>query len=520
MNSGLLFNISSHENRIALVEDGKLTEIFIQNQKERSYVGNIYKGRVNRVLPGMQAAFVDIGLERAAFLYVTEFFDEHGDAFLPSEVAQEKKRRKHGKVQIQDLIKEGQDVMVQISKDPIGNKGARVTSHVSLPGRHLVYMPTVSHTGVSRKIDDEYERKRLQDIVKETQRMEGGFIIRTACANQPANHIVRDIEHLEYQWKTVIDLMKEKKSPSLLHADLDFTLRAVRDLFTDDVEELLVDDKESFKRIKQYITKDLPKRRSQVILHEEDEPLFQTYNIEKQIDRALGKRVWLKSGGYLIFDHAEALTAVDVNTGRFVGKKGKKLEDTILQTNLEAVTDICAQLRLRNIGGLIILDFIDMDRKSNRMKVFNALEKELERDKNTTNVLKMSDLGLMEMTRKRTQENLTQRLCQVCDYCDGKGFHKSSRTMAYAILRKVLNELNLDTNSHQNIEIVAHRKVASILKNEEYDTFLSYEQKTGRRVVIREQSHFHPENFQINLTGQGDAHAVMQFLPEEHRDSE
>lgn len=512
MNSKLLFNVSPHEIRVAITEGGKLSELFIQNRKEKSYVGNIYKGKVTRVLPGMQAAFVDIGLERAAFLYVTEFFDEHGDSFHPKEVAEEKKRRKRGKVQIQDLLKEGQDVIVQVAKDPIGTKGARLTSHVSLPGRHLVYMPTVAHTGVSRKIEDEDERKRLQQIVKETQKMEGGFIIRTAAGKQPANNIIRDIEHLEYQWKNIMTSIDEAKAPAIIHQDLDLMLRCVRDFYTEDIDELIVDDKDSYRDIKQFITKGLPKKRRKVTFHDEKKSLFTQYEIEKQIDRALGRRVWLKSGGYLIFDHAEALTAIDVNTGRFVGKKSKSLEDTIFQTNMEAVSEIVAQLRLRNIGGLIIIDFIDMDRKSSRGKVFRSLEKELEKDKAKTNVLKMSDLGLVEMTRKRTRENLTQQLCQVCEYCDGKGFHKSPRTMAYTILRQVIYELDLDPSSHHNLEIVAHDKVAGILKNEEYETFLNFERETGRRVVIRAQANFHPENFQINMTGQGESKAIVESL--------
>ncbi|MCB0271428.1 MAG: Rne/Rng family ribonuclease [Bdellovibrionales bacterium] len=515
MNTKLLFNVSSHEIRVAILENNKLAEIFIQNKTEKSYVGNIYKGKVTRVLPGMQAAFVDIGLERAAFLYVTEFFDEYGDSFHPREVAEEKKRRKRGKVQIQDLLKEGQDVVVQVAKDPIGTKGARLTSHVSLPGRHLVYMPTVAHTGVSRKIADEDERRRLREIVRETQKMEGGFIIRTAADKQPANNIIRDIEHLEFQWKKIMDTMDQVKAPSIIHEDLDLVLRAVRDFFTEEIEELIVDDHECYRKIKQFTTTGLPKGRRKITHHEGPDTLFNTFEIDKQIDRALGRRVWLKSGGYLIFDHAEALTAIDVNTGRFVGKKSRSLEDTILQTNLEAVKEIGTQLRLRNIGGLIILDFIDMERKSSRIKVFQALEKELENDKAKTNVLKMSDLGLIEMTRKRTRENLTQQLCDVCEYCDGKGFHKSARTMAYAIMRKVLQEIHLDSSSHHNIEIVAHHKVASILKNEEYKAFLEFEKKTGRRVVIREQATFHPENFQINLTGRGESKAIVQSMPSE-----
>lgn len=512
MSSKLLLNVSKQEIRVAVIENNRLAEIFIQNQKEKSYVGNIYKGKVVRVLPGMQAAFVDIGLERAAFLYITEFFDEFGDSFAPKEVAEEKKRRKRGKVQIQDIMKEGQEVMVQVAKDPIGTKGARLTSHVSIPGRHLVYMPTVSHTGVSRKIGDDDERIRLREIVRETQKMEGGFIIRTASAKQPANNIIQDIERLEHQWRKILEKRKDSPCPSIVYEDLDLILRTVRDFMTDEIDELIVDDKDAYRKIKQFVTTGLPKKARNIILHEGNDTLFNTYEVDKQIDRALGKKVWLKSGGYLIFDHAEALTAIDVNTGRFVGKKSRSLEDTILQTNLESVKEICAQLRLRNIGGLIILDFIDMEKHSSRTKVYRELEKELEKDKAKTNILKISELGLIEMTRKRTRENLTQQLCETCEYCDGKGFHKSPRTVSYTVVRKVLHELQLDSSSHYNLEIVVHPRVAQILKQEEYETFTDYERQTGRRVVIREQANFHPENYQVNLTGRGESKAVIQNL--------
>jgi ribonuclease G len=510
----LLLNITPQEVRVAVIEGDRLAELYSQRQSEKSIVGNIYMGKVSRVLPGMQAAFVDIGLERAAFLYVTDFFDEYADAFKENEVEEERKRTRGKRPQIQDLLKEGQEVLVQVAKDPIGTKGARLTSHVSLPGRHLVYMPTVAHTGVSRKIEDDDERKRLRTIVSETQTMEGGFIVRTASANQPAGNIIADIEQLEHQWKKVLSNRKEVKAPAVVHEDLDLILRTVRDFFTDDIEELIVDDAEGYRKIKNYSTQYLPKRGRKITQYENNDgkPLFQHYRIEQEIDKALGKKVWLKSGGYLIFDQAEALTAIDVNTGRFVGSKS--LEETILLTNMEAVKEIVAQLRLRNIGGLIILDFIDMERKSNQNKVFSLLERELQNDKAKTNILKISELGLIEMTRKRTRENLAQQLCEPCSSCDGKGFHRSARTVAYTIIRKLMFEIKLD-DPHNNFEIVAHPKVASILKNEEYEPFIEYEKKTGRRVVIREQPTFHPEHYQINATGRGASKLVESDITDE-----
>jgi ribonuclease G len=510
----LLLNVTPQEVRVAVIENDRLAELYSQRQKSRSIVGNIYMGKVSRVLPGMQAAFVDIGLERAAFLYVTDFFDEYGDAFKDAEYEEAKRKPRNSKrPQIQDLLKEGQEVLVQIAKDPIGTKGARLTSHVSLPGRHLVYMPTVEHTGVSRKIDDDDERKRLRTLVSETQTMEGGFIVRTASAHQPASHIIADIESLERQWKKVLEKRKEVKAPAVVHEDLDLVLRSVRDFFTDDIEELIVDDQEAYRSIKNFATANLPKRGRKITMFEEPgKTLFKHYKIEQEIDKALSRKVWLKSGGYLIFDQTEALTAIDVNTGRFVGSKN--LEETIIQNNLEAVKEIVAQLRLRNIGGLIILDFIDMEKRSNQNRVFAALEKELANDKAKTNVLKISELGLVEMTRKRTRENLAQQLCEPCANCDAKGFHRSARTVAYTILRKLTSEIKID-DPHQNFEVLIHPKVASILKNEEYDTIRKYEENTGRRVVIREQPTFHPENYQINATGHGATKLVETDAPME-----
>ncbi len=499
MSSKLIVNASLQEARVALVENDRLAELYIERKKEKGIVGNIYKGKVVRVLPGMQAAFLDIGLERAAFLYVTDFFEEYGDAFNQNEVEEEKRRKPQSKLQIQDLIKEGQDVLVQVAKDPIGTKGARLTSHVSLPGRHLVYMPTVAHVGVSRKIETEEERRRLRDVVREFQRSEGGFIIRTAADRQPERSVRADVEYLERLWSKILRRRQGMKAPSLIHEDLGLVQRTVRDFFTDDIEELVVDDRMAYRQIKQFVGQFLPKRRRRIIHYRGTDPIFEYYKIEPQIDRALNRKVWLKSGGYLIVDQTEALTAIDVNTGRFVGSRN--LEETILKTNLEAVKEIVAQLRLRNIGGLIILDTIDMDRRASREKVYRSLEDALGHDKAKTNVLQISELGLVEMTRKRTRENLSRQLCETCATCEGKGFHRSRRTVAYELLRKLYAEMH-DRTSHRNIEVVCHPNVAMILKNEEYNAILDFENSSGRSIVVREQGNLHPEHYQVNLTGQ------------------
>ncbi len=500
MSSKLVVNAMPQETRVAVMENDRLAELYSERPQEKGFVGNIYKGKVARVLPGMQASFVDIGLERAAFLYVTDFFEEYGDAFSDKEVEEAKrKKRQPNRPRIQDMLKEGQDVLVQIAKDPMGTKGARLTSHVSLPGRHLVFMPTVSHVGVSRKIEDDAERRYLKELVQEHQTSEGGFIVRTASAGLPEKNIVHDVTYLERLWKKILRRRQGMKAPILVHEDLSLPLRTVRDFFTDDVDELIVDDANTFRQIKQFVGQFLPPRRNRKItLYKKREPIFQNYGLESQLDRALNRKVWLKSGGYLIIDQTEALTSIDVNTGRFVGSKN--LEETIFKTNQEAVKEIVAQLRLRNIGGLIILDIIDMDRRGNREKIYRLLEENLTHDKAKTNVLQISELGLVEMTRKRTRDNLVRQLCEPCIHCDGKGFHRGRRTIAYQILRQLRQEVS-PKSPRRNMEVVVHPNVGNILKTEEYEGLVELENKAGRSIVVREQANFHPDQYQINYTG-------------------
>ncbi|MFH1016956.1 MAG: Rne/Rng family ribonuclease [Pseudomonadota bacterium] len=500
MASQLIINVTKPEIRVALMENDRVAELYIERPNSRGLVGNIYKGKVVRVLPGMQASFVDIGLERAAFLYVTDFFEEYRDAFSQKEV-EEERRHKRGQPQrqkIQDLLKEGQEVLVQVAKDPIGTKGARLTSHISLPGRHLVYMPTVNHIGVSRKIESEKERRRLRQFVGQCASGNGGFIVRTAAGGQSDEKLQADIQYLERLWQKTLGRHQGMKAPAMLHQDLGLVQRAVRDFFIDDVEMMVVDDRTAYRSIKQFIGQFLPKGNYNVEFYRGRIPIFEYYKIDPQIEKALAKKVWLKSGGYLVVDQTEALTSIDVNTGRFVGSKN--LEETILKTNLEAVKEIVAQLRLRNIGGLIILDFIDMDRKQNRAKVYRAFEDALADDKAKTNVLQISELGLVEMTRKRTRENLSRLLCETCANCEGKGFHRSRRTVSYEILRKLQYEV-FHKKSHKNIEIVAHPAVVEVLKNEEFEAIVDMENRSGRSIVIRSQTSFHQEHYQINLTG-------------------
>jgi len=686
----LVINAAGAETRVALVESGNIHEFYLERKREKGIVGNIYKGRVVRVLPGMQAAFVDIGLEKAAFLYVGDVYgdpdfseefeltegehanvlhevpseqeaedleararesaelgavapgdakdDGHGappeqpspeagapatalaegtaevapvsspdvspadlaapaaeppaltpipltqaigmdpvpalppllvpaapegapepasplatqpppstpaeappasDAppvsdqiqARPAEAAREAREPRDGRERgrrddrpgrnrgdrdrngghrhnghgreerrgpkesksIQDLLKEGQEVIVQVAKDPIGTKGARITSHISLPGRHLVFMPTVDHIGISRRIEKEGERRRLREIV-DRMRPEGtGFIVRTVAENVEAPKLEADIRFLIQVWNEIIRTKDKVGAPALLHPDLDLILRATRDLFTADVGKLVIDDRDEYDRILRFVKEQAPHLESQIELYRGEEPIFDAYGIEQELKRASQRKVWLKSGGYIIMDQAEALTAVDVNSGRYVGKKN--LEETITKINIEAAKEIVYQLRLRNIGGIIIIDFIDMDKPQNRDKVFKALQDALGRDKAKTNVLKISELGLVEMTRKRVRESVTRMMNEPCSYCDGKGHVKSKVTVAYEIFR----EIRRDAPSFPEPVLIVncHTEVARILQGEDRDELRYLMDRFNKTIQVKPQSGYHQEQFDI-----------------------
>ncbi|MCC6276934.1 MAG: Rne/Rng family ribonuclease [Oligoflexia bacterium] len=495
--SELIINATTVETRVALVENGVISDLVIEREKERGLVGNVFKGRVVRVLPGMQACFVDIGLDRAAFLYVgdvlggvadaVDMFDEDGL------VKVEGVNRAPPKVPIQDVVKEGQLMLVQVAKDPIGTKGARLTMHISLPGRYLVYMPTVSHLGVSRRIEQEEERARLKDIVQQLKPDEGGFIVRTACEGASQKDIKNDIEYLTKLWKEIHKAYDKQNGPGNIHMDLDVELRAIRDLFDDNVKRVIVDDPKIHKKVLKFFNQFLPKFKSNIELYAGAGPIFDHFGIELEISRALGRKVWLKSGGYIIVDEAEALVAIDVNTGRYVGKRN--LEDTIIKTNLEAVKEIAYQLRLRNCGGIIILDFIDMEKESNREKVLESLKEELAKDRAKTNVLTMSSLGLVEMTRKRTRESLVRTLCEPCSYCDGKGYLKSKTTICYEIFRELAREAKVKEATSSQVHV--HPDIADWLYSEEREMLEETEEYLGRPISIKTEEGFHLEQFEV-----------------------
>ncbi|MDX9719988.1 MAG: Rne/Rng family ribonuclease [Myxococcota bacterium] len=497
MGNILVVNTTAAETRVALVEQGIITEFFVERKSDRGCVGNIYKGRVLRVLPGMQAAFVDIGQEKAAFLYVNDVYNQHEAYLLDAESDDADIPQSRGRTRslgpIEERLKEGEEILVQVSKEPIGTKGARITSHITLPGRYLVHMPTFDHVGVSRRIADENERLRLRELMSERRQPGTGVIVRTASEGVSDEQLLRDLEYLSNLWLEVLKGHEREKAPALLYEDLDLSLRAARDLFTDNLDELIVDHPTEHARIVSFVERFMPVLSTAVQIYDEAEPIFDAYGIEIEIARALGRKVWLKSGGYLIIDQTEALTAIDVNTGKFVGQH--TLEDTILQINLEAVKEIVYQLRLRNIGGLIIIDFIDMEKASNREKVFHTFEEKLKQDKAKTNVLKISDFGLVEMTRKRVRESLVQKLCEPCFYCEGKGYTRSRETMAFEILRELKRQLPLSQASE--LRVLAHPEVAQLLVDELQSALHELEQSSGKKIQVQAEADFHIEQFDV-----------------------
>lgn len=505
MPNELIVNVTLSETRVARMENGVVAEVYIERTREASTVGNIYKGKVVRVLPGMEAAFIDIGLERTAFLHASDIVademrvvtelapgaDEPKDVVAePASAAKFKYRGAH----IQDLLKEGRDIIVQVAKDPMGTKGARLTSFVSLPGRYIVYMPTIDHLGVSRKIESEKERRRLKTMIEKLRKgIPGGFIVRTASEGLNQKDAKSDVSYLAELWKSIEETAEKAKAPALIHSDLDVILRVVRDLFTEDIDRLVIDSVPEYERIKKFVNKFNPKLKGRIELYQSDEPIFDSFGIEVEITRALGQKVWLKSGGYIIIEQTEALTAIDVNTGRFVGKRN--VEDTILKTNLEAVKEIVYQLRLRNIGGIIILDFIDMQRQTNREKVYSALMEALKNDRARTNITKISVLGLVEMTRKRTREDIRDILADPCPYCEGKGYLKSPTTISYEIFREIRREVS-DMKGKQ-IVVYAHPSVVNTLYDEERRSLEELEEKYKKRISVKTVNEYHLEQFDI-----------------------
>ena len=502
MGRQIVINVAPWEARVALLEDTTLVDLYIERRGEVGIAGNIYKGKVLRVLPGMQAAFIDIGLAKAAFLHASDV----APPALPPEVAREGDApdlveasvapppREVGP--IEERLHKGDEVLVQVAKEPIGTKGARVTAHLSLPGRYLVYMPGTQHIGISRRIEDGAERDRLRTIVEAERPAEGGLIVRTACEGVTKREIHDDVRFLTRLWSRVEKQAESAAAPALIHSDLDLVLRTVRDLFTSDIDRLSIDSPEDHARVLEFVTALMPRLASRIHLYEGLTPIFDQHGIETKIARALERRVWLKSGGYLIFDQTESLTTVDVNTGRYVGKKDQ--EETILKTNLEAAKQIMQQLRLRNIGGIIVIDFIDMEKAANRKKVFDALQETVRRDKARTNVLRISELGLVQMTRKRTRESLEQLLTSPCPHCTGAGRVRSVETLAYEALRRVQREVAGATNSTR-VALRVHPEVAAFLAEQERRSLEALERLVGRTVAVEAVPELARDQIEVGL---------------------
>ncbi len=506
MSSEILVNSTSYEIRIALVENGQLVEFHMQRPSEKGLVGNIYRGRVVRVLPGMQAAFVDIGLERTGFLYVDDVYISHADL----ETRMTKKDQPCGKLElssdipdtdinrlpgmnIEDLLTEGQEITVQVGKDPIGTKGARLTCHITLPCRNLVFMPLTDHIGISRKIEDEEIRQTLKERIEELRPSGTGFIVRTVAEHASLEELEADMEFLLLLWDEIQDISSHSIVPAMIYEDLDITFRSVRDLFTPEVKRLILDDRKTYEKLRHFVQTFAPKLQDRVSHYQGSSPLFEAHGIEVELSRALEKKVWLRSGGYIIIETTEALSVIDVNTGRFVGKND--LEETIFKTNMEAVKEIAYQLRLRNIGGIIIIDFIDMEDELHREELFTSFKEAVKKDKSRINILKLTEFGLVQMTRKRSCENLSQMMCEPCHYCAGEGALKSRRTICYEIFRKIAR--NAGRNKSSNITLTVHPRVADMLLKEEGGMTNELEKDTGKRITIVPAKNLHIEKYEI-----------------------
>ena len=425
MTKEMIISSNGHETMVAILEDDLVAEIFVERERQRGVVGNVYKGRVSKVLPGMQSSFIDLGLERDGFLYVADVLAsvddlESGDAETqPSDKPQPK---------IEDLLHEGQEILVQVVKEPLGTKGARLTSHVTMAGRFLVFMPTVDHVGVSRKIESREERSRLREIVREFREARGftgGVIIRTAAASRPKEDIVSDLESFHTIWTEMRQRTESSRAPAVVYREQSLVGKLLRDLLTDEFQAIRIDNPHEYQRVLDLVQRILPNLAPKVKLYSKPFPIFDEYGVQAEIDKALKSKVWLKSGGSIVINQTEALVAIDVNTGRYVGKKTSgRLEDTIVKTNLEAVKEIVRQVRLRDLGGIIVLDLIDMEEKKNRQKVLQTVELELKKDRSPSKALQVSDFGLVIMTRKRVKQSLERVLTEPCPYCSGTRRHQ------------------------------------------------------------------------------------------------
>jgi ribonuclease G len=494
MSREIVINTTKHESRIAVVDEGQVAELWVERTRHRTIVGNIYKGRVTKVLPGMQSAFVDLGLERDAFLYVSDVLEEleEFESETPEELQLDDVPHR-AETSISDLLREGQEIVVQVSKDTIAGKGARITSHVTLPGRFLVYMPTVNHVGVSRRIEDEDERNRLKDILERIRPQgQGGFIVRTAGEGRDEEEFRSDLRYLTELWSQIKRRAEKASAPTAIHHDLDLILRTIRDVLSSEFKSVWVDSVDEYQRIVEFLDQIQPQLVPRVRLYRRDEPIFDEFGIEPEIAKALKSKVWLKSGGYIVINQTEALVAIDVNTGKYVGKKN--LEETVFRTNLEAAKEIVRQIRLRDLGGIIVLDFIDMEEASNRDKLFATLEEEIRKDRSKTKILQISEFGLIEMTRKRVRQSLERSLTQACPYCSGSGRIKSNTTVALEIWRELMKAR--DFHEGQDVIVRVNPLVYGALSAGD-PIFEEVERTLGIHLVFKPDESLHHEQFDV-----------------------
>ncbi|MCF6281638.1 MAG: ribonuclease G [Candidatus Polarisedimenticolaceae bacterium] len=487
MSEELLINVTPPETRVALVENGVVQELIIERASKRGIVGNIYKGRVSRILPGMQAAFIEVGLERTAFLHSSDIGSSstsgNGDKTAPL---------------ITEQLREGGEVLVQVLKDPIGSKGARLTTNIAIPSRYLVFLPHLSSTGISQRIEDDDERTRLRGILAsfcEDDEVKGNFIARTAAEGMEAESLQCDMRFLSRLWQSILERSGAADGVELIHADLPLALRALRDLVGDDLEKIRIDSRETYERAISFTQKLIPEIKFKLEYYPGERPLFDLFGVEDEIQKALDSKVQLKSGGHLVIDQTEAMTTVDVNTGSFVGHR--TLEETIFKTNLEAAQTICRQLRLRNLGGMIIIDFIDMQDPEHRRQVLRALEKYLAKDHAKSQICEVSSLGLVEMTRKRTRESLGHVLCEPCPCCAGRGTLKTAETTCYEVFREIMREAReFDAES---LLVLASQEVIDRLLDEESTNLASLEQFIGKPIKLQVEALYTQEHYDVVL---------------------
>ncbi len=495
MSEELLVNVTPQETRVAVIENGGLQEVHIERSRSRGIVGNIYKGKVVRVLPGMQAAFIDASLERTAFLHAADMVSHRGNG-----PANGDNKEPHAGPQpdISELVHEGQEIVVQVVKDPIGSKGARLTTQLSIPSRHLVLLPDSSHRGISQRIQDAHERDRLAqalDAALEKSPMSGGFIVRTAAESQQGIDFLADVEFLRRSREQIEKKMATARAGDLIHADLPLSLRVIRDLARDDVEKIRVDSRETFAMVRQFAIDLMPEMVDRIEYYPGERPIFDLYSVEDEIQRSLERTVLLKSGGSLVFDQTEAMTTVDVNTGGFVGKRN--LEETLFKTNMEAAQAIARQLRLRHIGGIIIVDFIDMVDEEHRCQVMSAFERALARDRTRCHIADMSALGLVEVTRKRTRESLERMMSETCPTCQGRGTQKTAQTLCYEIFREILREAR--AFEAKGYRVMASQAVIDMLLDEESTGLGDLQAFIGKPIHLQVEPVHNQESYDVVL---------------------